>query len=248
MVFTGPIVRRRLALLMAAFFALFLVLCIRLFSLQVLQAQKLQLMAQSQWTSESIIEPVRGKIYDRNGSILAQSATAYTLSASPRQVKDARAAAELLSPILDMEASAIEKKLSDTSKGGVNIRRQLDRDVAQQIKTLMAKDARASENVLSGLYLEEESKRYYPMGALGCQLIGLTTIDGVGQAGLEQALDSYLSGKRGRILSVQPPPHGTASAGSWPCRRRSTPRPRIGISCASAESSSPPTSTGCGRG
>ena len=200
MVFTGPVVRRRLALLMAVFFVLFIVLCARLFSLQVLKAQELQIMAQAQWTSESIIEPVRGKIYDRNGIILAQSATAYTLSASPRQVKDARKAAQMLSPILDMDAGAIEKKLSDTSKGGVNIKRQLDREIAQQIKTLMAQDARASESILSGLYLEEESKRYYPMGSLACQLVGLTTIDGVGQAGLEQALDSYLSGKKGRIL------------------------------------------------
>ncbi|MBQ3574533.1 MAG: hypothetical protein IJA26_02605 [Clostridia bacterium] len=200
MVFTGPVIRRRLALLMAVFFALFIVLCAKLFSLQVLKAQELQLMAQSQWTSESIIEPTRGKIYDRNGNILAQSATAYTLSASPRQIKNAAAVAEILSPILDMEAGDIEKKISDKTKGGVNIRRQLDRELAQQIKTLMAKDAGISEPLLTGLYLEEESKRYYPMGSLACQLIGLTTIDGVGQAGLEQALDSYLSGKKGRIL------------------------------------------------
>lgn len=200
MVLTGPVIRRRIALLMAIFFALFVALCIRLFSLQILQAEELQLRAQSQWTSESIIEPNRGKIYDRNGNILAQSATAYTLSASPRQIVDADAAAEVLSPIIDMEESEIAKKLSDTSKGGVNVRRQLDREVAQQIKALIAQDALSDESILSGLYLEEESKRYYPMGSLACQLIGLTTIDGVGQAGLEQALDSYLSGKKGRIL------------------------------------------------
>ena len=200
MVFTGPVIRRRLALLMAIFFALFLLLCIRLFSLQVLKAHELQLMAQSQWTSESIIEPTRGKIYDRNGNVLAQSATAYTLSASPRQVKDGQALADMLAPVLDMDAESIRKKVFDTTKGGVNIRRQLDRETAQQIKTMMAKDAQADNPVLTGLYLEEESKRYYPMGSLACQLIGLTTIDGVGQAGLEQALDSYLSGKKGRIL------------------------------------------------
>lgn len=200
MVLTGPVIRRRIALLMAIFFALFVVLCVRLFSLQILQAEKLQLRAQSQWTSESIIEPTRGKIYDRNGKILAQSATAYTLSASPRQIKDAASVAEVIAPIIDMEESKIETKLSDIGKGGVNLCRQLDREVARQIKTLIAQDAQSDHPVLTGLYLEEESKRYYPMGSLACQLIGLTTIDGVGQAGLEQALDSYLSGKKGRIL------------------------------------------------
>ena len=200
MIFTGPVIRRRLALLMAIFFILFIVLCVRLFSLQLVQAQSLQQRAQSQWTSESIIEPTRGRIYDRNGAVLAQSATAYTLSASPRRVKDPRALAELISPLIDVEAEKIIEKVSDTTKGGVNIRRQLDREQAQQIKALMAQDARSEAPALGGLYLEAESKRYYPMGSLACQLIGLTTIDGVGQAGLEQALDSYLSGKQGRIL------------------------------------------------
>ena len=200
MVLTGPVIRRRLALLTAIFFALFAILGVRLFDLQIVQGNALQQRAQNQWTSESIIAPTRGRILDRNGNVLAMSATAYTLSASPRQVKDAAAMAQVLSPVLDMEASAIEKKASDTSRGGVTIKRQLSRETAQEIKTLIARDAASGEKILSGLYLEEESKRYYPMGSLACQVLGLTTIDGVGQAGLEQALDSYLSGKEGRIL------------------------------------------------
>lgn len=200
MVLTGPIVRRRLALLMAVFFALFLALCARLFQLQILDAESLQIRAQSQWTSESTIQPTRGRILDRNGTVLAQSATAYTLSVSPRQVKDAVRMAQVLAPILDMDAAKIAEKAADTSKGGVTLKRQLSRDAAQEIKSLIAQDAKADAPVLSGLYLEEESKRYYPMGELACQILGLTTIDGVGQAGLEQALDSYLSGKAGRVL------------------------------------------------
>ena len=200
MVLTGPVIRRRLALLMAIFLVLFLLLGGRLFQLQILKAEELQLRAQSQWTSESTIQPTRGRILDRNGAVLAQSATAYTLSVSPRQVKNAAAMAQVLAPILDMDAAAIERKASDTSKGGVTLKRQLSRDVAQELKSLMAQDAQADNPVLTGLYLEEESKRYYPMGELACQVLGLTTIDGVGQAGLEQSLDSYLSGKAGRVL------------------------------------------------
>ena len=200
MVLTGPVIRRRLALLLAIFFVLFAALGGRLFQLQILKAEELQLRAQSQWTSESTIQPTRGRILDRNGAVLAQSATAYTLSVSPRQVKNAAALAQVLAPILDMDASTIEQKASDTSKGGVTLKRQLSRDVAQEIKSLMAQEAQASEPLLTGLYLEEESKRYYPMGELACQVLGLTTIDGVGQAGLEQLLDSYLSGKAGRVL------------------------------------------------
>ncbi len=200
MVLTGPVIRRRLALLMAIFCLLFFVLGARLFQLQILQAEELQLRAQAQWTSESTIQPTRGRIYDRNGAVLAQSATAYTLSVSPRQVQDVQLLARVIAPVIDGDVAAIEKKASDKSRGGVTLKRQLSREAAQEIKSLMAQDAESGASVLDGLYLEEESKRYYPMGDLACQVIGLTTIDGVGQAGLEQSLDSYLSGKAGRVL------------------------------------------------
>ena len=200
MVLTGPVIRRRLALLMAIFFALFAALSGRLFQLQVIQTKSLQMRAQSQWTSESIIQPTRGRILDRSGTVLAQSATAYTLSVSPRQVKDASAMGRVLAPILDMDEATIAERAGNTSRGGVTLKRQLSRDAAQEIKALIARDAASENAVLEGLYLEEESKRYYPMGDIACQVLGLTTIDGVGQAGLEQALDSYLSGKQGRVL------------------------------------------------
>ena len=99
-----------------------------------------------------------------------------------------------------MEVSEIVDRVSDTSKGGVTIKRQLTREVAQQVKTMMLADEESGRDVLSGLYLEEESRRYYPMGAFATQLLGLTTIDGVGQAGLESSLNDYLSGKAGSIL------------------------------------------------
>ena len=200
LVLTGPVIRRRLALCMAVFFMLFTALAGRLFFLQVIAAEDLQRRAQSQWTSESAIQPTRGRILDRNGAVLAQSATAYTASVSPRQVTDAARFAAILSPVLDVEAAVIEKKASDTSKGGVTLRRQLPRETAQQLKRMKADYAAVGNHALDGFYLEEESKRYYPMGAFATQLIGLTTIDGVGQAGLEQSLDRYLSGKAGRVL------------------------------------------------
>ena len=201
LVLTGPLIRRRLALCMAVFFLLFALLSCRLFYLQVVSGEALQRRAQSQWTSESAIQPTRGMILDRNGAVLAQSATAYTASVSPRQVSDPDRFAALLSPVLDMEAAVIRQRASDTSKGGVTLKRQLPRETAQQLKRMRAEHATAGSHALDGLYLEEESKRYYPMGAFASQLIGLTTIDGVGQAGLEQSLDRYLSGKAGRVLS-----------------------------------------------
>ncbi len=200
MISTGSVIRKRLLICMALFLALFLLLASQLFNLQVIRAGELQQRAQAQWTSEATIASTRGSILDRNGTVLAMSATAYIASVSPRQVKDPEAFAETLAPVLDMDVSAIEKKASDKSKGGVILKRQLPRDIAQQLRTMYAEHRAAGTGVLDGLYLEEDSRRYYPMGAFATQLLGLTTIDGVGQAGLEAALNRYLSGKTGTVL------------------------------------------------
>ncbi len=200
MVLTGPVIRRRLALCMAIFLGLFILLSAQLFNLQVLKAEQLQQRAQAQWTSESVIAPRRGAITDRNGNALAISATAYIASVSPRQVSDPEQFAQILAPILDMDAEEIEKRAGDKSKGGVTLKRQLDKSIAQELRVLYANHQASGSDALNGLYLEEDSKRYYPMGAFATQLIGLTTIDGVGQSGLEKSLDKYLSGKSGRIL------------------------------------------------
>lgn len=185
---------------MLLFLGLFLLLVGQLFNLQILRADELQTRAQGQWTSESVIAPIRGSILDRNGTVLAMSATAYIASVSPRQVSDAAAFAQTLAPVLDMDAQVIYKRASDRSKGGATLKRQLSRDIAQQLRAMYAEHKQAGSDVLNGLYLEEDSKRYYPMGAFASQLLGLTTIDGVGQSGLEASLNKYLSGKSGVVL------------------------------------------------
>lgn len=200
MVLTGPVIRRRLALSMGIFFALFAALSVRLFYIQVITGKELQQRAQAQWTSESVIAPARGRITDRNGTVLAISATAYTASVNPRQVKDLDSFAATLAPVLGVEQETIKKKAGDTAKSTVILKRQLTRDTAQQLKTMMAEHKAAGSEALSGLTLDEDSQRFYPYGAFASQLIGITTIDGVGQSGLECSLNDYLSGKNGLVL------------------------------------------------
>ncbi|MBE5791702.1 MAG: PASTA domain-containing protein [Clostridia bacterium] len=200
MVPTGPVIRRRIVFTMGVFFVLFLVMAVRLFYLTVIDSQNLQQKAKSQWTMEAIIQPKRGSILDRNGSVLAQSATAYTLSASPRRIENKISLASVLSPLLEMDVNAVYARISDTTKGGVTVKRQLDYETVQRLKLMMAESSKNGENLYDGLYLDNDSKRYYPNGAFATQLLGLTTIDGVGQAGLESALNNYLMGKTGRVV------------------------------------------------
>ncbi|MDO4547294.1 MAG: penicillin-binding transpeptidase domain-containing protein [Clostridia bacterium] len=166
-----------------------------------MQSESLQEKAQSQWTRDSIISPRRGTILDRDGSTLAISATAYTASVSPRMVTDAENFSRLLAPVLNMEMDSILERASDRSKGGVTLKRQLTNEVARQLRAMLAQDKQSGAGALNGLYIEEDTRRYYPMGSFLCQLLGITTIDGVGQSGLEQSLNKYLTGKNGRVLS-----------------------------------------------
>lgn len=200
LVLTGPVIRRRLALSMGIFLLLFLTLSSRLVYLQIIASEDLQRRAQAQWTSESVIAPARGEITDRSGNVLAISATAYTASVNPRQVANAAALAEVLSPILGMDAGEITKRASDTSKSMVILKRQLTREIAQQLKTMLAEHKSAGSSALNGLVLDEDSQRFYPYGAFASQLIGITTIDGIGQSGIEASLNDYLSGKSGKVL------------------------------------------------
>jgi len=201
LVLTGPVIRRRLALCMAIFAALFFMLCARLFYLQLIASEELQRIAQAQWTSESVVSPLRGTITDRSGSVIAMSATAYTLSVNPRQVADAARMGEILAPILNMEASDIVKKAGNTSRSSVILKRQLSRDTARQLKAMIAEHREAGSDALNGLVLDEDSQRFYPYGEFLSQVIGITTVDGVGQSGLESTLNDYLSGKTGLVLS-----------------------------------------------
>ncbi|MBQ2955666.1 MAG: PASTA domain-containing protein [Clostridia bacterium] len=186
---------------MGLFVVLFLMLAARLFVLQIIRSEELQRRAQAQWTSEAVIIPQRGDILDRNGYPLAMSASAYIASVSPRQVEDAELFAKILAPVLNMDEDVLLSRASDISKGGVVLKRQITRDVAQQLRTMYSEYKSIGSGALNGLYLEEDSKRFYPMGAFATQLLGLTTIDGVGQSGLEASLNKYLSGETGEILS-----------------------------------------------
>ena len=100
-----------------------------------------------------------------------------------------------------MDESAVLQKISDRTKGSVILRRKLDKETAQTLKSMTAAAKKAKSKLLDGLYLEEDASRYYPMGQFAAQLLGLTTIDGVGQSGLEKSLDKYLAGREGAVLS-----------------------------------------------
>lgn len=201
MIPTGALTRRRILALLCIMCVIFCIIVGQLINLQVVISKDLQARAQTQWTGRSRVSARRGEITDRNGTALALSATAYAVSASPRQVKDPEAFARELAAVLDVDAQTVAQKAADRTKGGVTLKRQVPRETAQALLKRREELRAAGNTALDGLYLEEDQLRVYPMGAFLTQVLGLTTIDGVGQSGLEKQLDKYLRGKDGLIVS-----------------------------------------------
>ncbi|MBQ2930815.1 MAG: PASTA domain-containing protein [Clostridia bacterium] len=192
------LVRKRIWLMTLTLAALFLLVIGRIATLTIHDAAALTQRGVAQWTKAGTVTARRGSIIDRNERILALSATAYTVTADPRLVTDIGAFLDALAPVLPLDREAATKKLSDNTKGSVILKRQVDRETVDLLRTL--KNEAPEKACLSALSFDEDVSRWYPHGALLSQVLGLTTIDSEGQSGLESQYESVLAGMEGSYL------------------------------------------------
>ncbi len=183
--------RKRLYFLFVLFLAAFFAICYQLINIQFVHASKYQGYAQYQHTDESVLNAKRGKILDSNGIELAVSLIERTVYANPREVKNAVSTARALAELLDMDVHEIQKRLSDEQLGFVYIKRQIGTEVAEKIQ----------ERNLDGVYIKNESKRFYPHHDLGASIIGFTGIDHTGLSGIELQYEKNLRGVDGKFVS-----------------------------------------------
>jgi stage V sporulation protein D (sporulation-specific penicillin-binding protein) len=186
--------KRRLFTLLIIIGILFFLLLARLFYVQIVWGPELQEKALLQWTMDTSLSAERGRIMDRDGQVLAQSGTAYMVEINPKQIKSdelVRVATEL-SNTLGMDYDYVLGKISDTTKQQIILKRQVER---AQVDQLIA--CRLGNGVTFGI----DTKRYYPLGNMLSQTLGFTTVDGVGQEGVERSYNKYLAGEPGRLIT-----------------------------------------------
>ena len=192
----GPDVahKKRIIVVLAAIAGVFLILIGRLFYLMVIQGPELQAKALSQWTRDTALTAARGTIMDTNGVVLAQSGTAYKVLVWPNSIKTAERdrVARSLSEILEMDYATVLERISNVKLQQIELKRGLERETIDRIN---------AQKFVSGVGTAVDTKRYYPNGRLFSQLLGFTTIDGVGQAGLEQRYNDALAGENGRTIT-----------------------------------------------
>ena len=189
--------RVRLVMLMLG--AAMAVLLVRLFYLQVVQADMWKEKASSQQMYSTSITATRGNIYDRNMKTLARSVTVWTVFISPAEMKEEQRelVASGLSEILDVDYDMVYEKSLKTWRYNETIKRKVDNDTADEVTAFI------QENDIRGIYLTEESMRYYPYGNLASTVLGFTGSDGSGAYGLEAYYNKALSGTDGVIASVR---------------------------------------------
>lgn len=182
--------RKRIFACVCAISFVFLFLIFRLFFIQVINAKKLQIKAESQWTRDLPITAERGKIYDNNGATLAVSKATYNVYTRYREITDVNKVALFLSKKLNLTYKNVFEKITKIGVSEVLIKQQVEPSIAEEI----------IEFDLPGIFLSENVARYYPYGDLLTQVIGFTSIDNVGQAGLESYFNKELTGVNGYYM------------------------------------------------
>lgn len=131
----------------------------------------------------------RGKILDRNGQVIATSLEAKSIIAYNDTVPDDLSADKIhkLATLLQMSDAELRKKLQEERKQ-VFLKRQVDPDVAQQIKQLE----------IPGIGLNNEYRRFYPEGEAMAHVVGFTNVEDRGQEGMELSREKELAGHAGQ--------------------------------------------------
>ncbi len=207
--------RIRAVVLFYIFLVLLVAIITRLFYWQIVKGNKMKELAERQQTNQTAIIARRGTIYDRNQNVLAESATVNTVVCNPQQIakdckdksgnirrSDLRLIASTLADILDLDENDVYDKITRENKFQY-IKKRITVEEADAIRKLKDSSVdKETAKLFSGVYFEEDSKRYYQYG-LAAHIIGFTGYDNDGMQGIEMTYNDYLTGRAGTVLSAK---------------------------------------------
>ncbi|MFO7637127.1 MAG: penicillin-binding transpeptidase domain-containing protein [Clostridia bacterium] len=189
--------RNRLVLLIGIFAIVTAALLVRIAYIQFFWAPDLQRMAYAQQSRDRTLSPSRGLILDRNGRVLATSVAVDTITISPNNVRNnempPEEIARKVASFLRIDHETVLSKISRNSEFEI-ITKKVDRQLGNALRKWVA------DNKISGIYIDEDTKRYYPNNNLASHVIGMTGIDNQGLGGIEYMMESHLKGIPGKII------------------------------------------------
>ncbi len=166
----------------------------RLVEIQVVKAPELASAGLNQRLVTRDLAPQRGKVFDRNGDLLAMTVESSTLFAVPTQVEEPLYIAQQVGNFLGVDVDVLYERLT-SDREFVYLKRQVDPALAQEVLDLG----------LRGVYSHPEPTRYYPESAVASQVTGFVDIDGVGLEGVELFYEEQLRGVPGRAVFERAP-------------------------------------------
>jgi cell division protein FtsI (penicillin-binding protein 3) len=182
---TFPPWRARLVLgLLAIAFGL---LAGRAVYLQAWNNDFLRAKGESRYSRTLEIPANRGRILDRNGEALAVSTPVKSIWAIPEDVAMSAKELNAVAAALELPRQEVAKRLADTARDFVYLRRQVPPEVADRVAAMK----------LAGVYQSREYRRYYPAGETMAHVVGFTDVDEAGQEGIELAFQGGLAGHPG---------------------------------------------------
>lgn len=197
MYFIRTFQKRNLLLVLFVISVVAILLLVRIFYLMVPGSKGLADAARDLHERERVIKAERGKIFDRNGVVLADNMPVCTISVIHNQITDAEQVIKVLCEKLDLSEAYVRKRVEKYSSIET-IKSNVEKEIADEI--------RACE--LDGVMVDEDYRRYYPFETLASKVIGFTGSDNQGILGLEVKYDFWLKGENGKILTMATA-HGT---------------------------------------
>lgn len=183
--------KEKYTLVFGAFILGFTLLAGRLCYLMIFRSEELSKKALDIEQRERTIKAARGKIYDRNGIVLADNQAVCSVSVIYYQIKEPQKVIKLLSQKLALSEEEVKKKVEKVSSRE-KIKSNVPKSVADEIR----------EAGLDGVKVDEDYKRYYPFGTLASKVLGFAGADNQGILGIESRYDDVLKGTDGKILTL----------------------------------------------
>ena len=197
---TGEITRKkRMRFIIFSIMIFMIVLTGRIIWIQLKMGNWLKQMAYDQHTLERYFNPKRGTIYDATGSrVLAVSASVESVTVNPVNIKkeDKEKLSRKLSELFNLDYDTVFKKVSKRSSIET-IAKKIDPEKSNELREWLR-----ANNILTGVNIDVDTKRYYPYNNLASQIIGFCGSDNQGLMGIEAKYDSELKGKPGSIVKI----------------------------------------------
>ena len=180
-------------------FVCFLVLiCLigRVGFIQFVQGAELSTMAYRQQTLDRNVNPKRGTIYDATGkNAIAVSSTVETVTVNPGNIakEDKEKVAKELSSLFELDYETVLKKVNKRSSIETIVKK-VEKEKTDELRKWMEEN-----NIMTGINIDEDTKRYYPYNNLASQIIGFCGSDNQGLDGIEAKYEDELKGTKGSI-------------------------------------------------